>query len=99
MVREVANPSDILGRDFKPCADLKTMVVKVPSSGIYYLGDVTYAATGNQLMIKYSENISAAQTYIASHYPALGSTFSALKYDLLPTTNSCSNTFFVPVYL
>ncbi|MCA0393449.1 MAG: hypothetical protein LCH70_04915 [Proteobacteria bacterium] len=99
LVREVANEDDVLGRDFVPCAGLKTMVFKVPQSGVFYLGDVTYSPNRHQLEIRYSGDAGAAQSYLASRHPSLGSTLGTIEYELLPVQMACSTEIYIPIYL
>jgi len=100
MVRVTANENDILGWDFKPCGNLKTLVFEAPAGKVVYLGSIQYIVNGGDLDIKYSNDLEQARRYLANAYPALESHLEQGSFELLPTSQSCSsvNTIYVPTY-
>jgi hypothetical protein len=103
-VRIVKEKDDILGRDFRPCGERRTMVFR-PAAGagkVVYLGDVTYNLAGDRLSIRYGENFAGAQAFVERNYPQLKSDLTQGKFELLPTSQSCATgggTTVVPIYI
>lgn len=89
MVVVVKDKSDVLGLQFLPCGDMRTMVFQGPAGKVVYLGDVAYRFERNRLSVTYKENFNAVQTFVELNYPQLKGQLSKGSYELLPTTQPC----------
>ena len=96
-VRVVKDKDSILGADFQPCRDAKTMTFSIPGGKELYLGHVEYEFVGEKLMIKYGQDVNSAKKYLDENYPKLRGRLESWEYQLLPTTKSCISS--IPVYL
>ena len=101
MVRIVKEKGDLLGRDFRPCGEQRTMVFRSPGGKVVYLGDVAYQLTGNSLSVRYNDDFKAAQGFVERNYPQLKGQLVQGRFDLLPSTFPCGGgggTTVVPIY-
>lgn len=83
MVSVHASAGSLIGAQFAPCGDAKTMVFQIPAGKVMYLGHVEYEFAGKTLNIKYSNNMEAAQRYAAEHFPEVKTPVQPLNYQLL----------------
>jgi hypothetical protein len=97
-IRRVKDKDSILGADFAPCAENKTMTFAIPGGKVLYLGNIEYEFAGKALNVRYSQDVAAAKKYVDEHYPRLRGRLEPWKYDLLPTDAPCTRTIYVPVY-
>ncbi len=76
---------------YRPCGDGKTMVFTVAGGKVLYLGDIAFKDKG-KLSFKPASisNINAAKKYIGKYHPKLKDKVVSWKYQLIPTTKSCS---------
>jgi hypothetical protein len=91
MVRIVKEKDDILGRDFRPCGEQRTMVFRAPAGKVVYLGNVVYESSGNRLSVYYGSDFKAAQAFVERNYPQLKEQLTRGKFELLPTSFSCAS--------
>lgn len=97
-IRAVSDSSSILGADFKPCGDAKTMVFEAPKSKLLYLGSIEYKFEGNYLIAQYRDEIERAQRHIESNFPHLKGKLEPLEYKLLPSSGACEGTIYIPIF-
>ena len=100
-VRVVNSSSAILGADFVPCGEGKTVVFQVPRAGVYYLVDLDYKFGGDGIEIRYGENLDAASAYIDTTFPALKGKLQQASYQFLPMSSHCGGVSYmqIPIYL
>jgi hypothetical protein len=98
-VRVVKDKSSLLGADFVPCRGAKTMAFDIPGGKVLYLGNLEYDFAGQQLTVRYSQDLDAARRYVDEHYPRLRGRLEPWNYELLPTNAQCTQTIYVPVYI
>jgi hypothetical protein len=98
IIRQDAHGKSV-GRPFVPCDKHKTMVFESPGGKVIYLGHVKYQVDGDRLMVVYEKDFEAAKSYIDKAYPSLREQVTDGRYALLPTTEPCSYTLFVPIYV
>lgn len=98
-VRVVSSEKSVLGMDFTPCREAKTLVFKVPAGKVIYLGSIEYLMSADKLDVYYWNNLEGARHYLSGAYPALAGRVEQGSYELLPTNAPCSSTIYVPVYV
>jgi hypothetical protein len=101
-VRIVSDANDVLGADFKPCGDAKTVVFQVPSGGVFYIGSVEYEFNQKDrvVRVRYGNELEAARSYVDSHYPALKGKLQQGTYQLMETTRRCEQgVVYIPIYV
>lgn len=95
----VQEPGSILGKgNFVPCQGAKTMVFRVPSGKVAYLGSIEYKFGYKKLDIRYTNELALAQQYTDSHFPALKGKVEHISPQFMDTTESCHTTVFIPIY-
>ncbi len=98
-VNIVSSASSIMGTNFTPCGDAKTVVFSLAKGRVVYLGDLTYDFAGNGLRIIESTDLEAARKHLRANYPQLADALAQGQYEVLPTSMSCSQSITIPVYL
>jgi hypothetical protein len=98
-VRVVSSEKSILGMDFAPCGDAKTVVFSLPKGRVVYLGNLAYDFSGNGLRIFESTDLEAARQHLRTGYPQLADSLEQGRYEVLPTSASCSQSITIPIYL
>lgn len=89
-IRVAEDKGSILGLDFVPCNDNKTMTFSIPGGKVLYLGHVEYQFKGEKLMVRYTQNLELAKKYIDQNFPNLRGRLQSWEYQLLPTSASCT---------
>jgi hypothetical protein len=75
---------------FRPCGDSKVAVFETTKGKILYIGDLTVsqgAASG--ISITYSDDLSAAQAFVAKEFPALAGKVEAAPRRPMPASRTC----------
>jgi hypothetical protein len=98
-VRVVNSERSLLGMDFTPCRDAKTLVFKVPAGKVIYLGNIEYLFGGEDLTVHYWNDLEGARRYLSGTHPTLATRLEQGSYQLLPTDAQCSTTLYIPVYI
>jgi hypothetical protein len=65
-----------------PCAN--TVVVKVPAAKVIYLGNIRFQSLGSGVVPAFSDDLAAAKTFMAAHYPKLADRLERGHFDLMP---------------
>lgn len=101
IVRVVSSANSVLlGSNFSPCGEAKTIVFRVPAGKVAYLGSVEFAFTESALKVWYGSELEAAQAYVAARFPALSERVEYVPFELLPVKAACGGgPTYVPVYV
>jgi hypothetical protein len=100
IVRVVSSENSVLlGSNFSPCGEAKTIVFRVPAGKVAYLGSVEFAFSESELKVWHGSELERAQAYVASRFPALSGRVEYVPFELLPVKAACGGKTYVPVYV
>lgn len=98
-VRIVQSENSLLGVDFQPCEEAKTVAFTVPEGRVIYLGHLSYSYVEGGVRVTHRQDLESAKAYLQASYPNLAASLEQGSYDLLPVARRCGSTFMIPVYV
>lgn len=90
-ITEIAFVKDchtIIGDQYMPMDDTKTIVFKASPGRVIYLGNINFGPEGSNPKFTYTSNFDGAKNYIDKNYTNLKGRLEFEKPDFLATTNS-----------
>lgn len=91
-IDKVKQNSAFKGKQYVPCAGVKTLTFKAPVGKVLYITDIHYSLVNEKLSIEYKRGFEAAKLFIDEHYPNLRGKLEDQKdIAYYPTNVSCTD--------
>jgi len=96
-VQVMESNTDVMGKQrYWMCGGAESLTFKAPGGKVIYVGDVRYSQVGTSLGAKYKQDFEAAKKFIDSNFPGLRNRLEPWTYKVMPSSDSCTQTIYVP---